>query len=93
MFSVKLIGATKVTKCMWTHANKLSTNGLRFSTSRVIGMLNSIFQSPRCVLLNFNSLEIMFLDRYYTDKHEWIDVKGTIGTVGISQYAQVTIFK
>lgn len=32
----------------------------------------------------------MFLDRYYTDKHEWIDVKDKIGTVGISYYAQVT---
>ncbi|VVC43386.1 Glycine cleavage system H-protein/Simiate,Glycine cleavage system H-protein [Cinara cedri] len=27
-------------------------------------------------------------DRYYTDKHEWIDVKDKIGTVGISHYAQ-----
>lgn len=28
------------------------------------------------------------LDRWYTDKHEWITVDGNIGTVGISNYAQ-----
>jgi hypothetical protein len=25
----------------------------------------------------------------FTDKHEWISVKGNIGTVGITDYAQV----
>lgn len=27
-------------------------------------------------------------ERRYTDKHEWIEVNGKIGTVGISNYAQ-----
>ena len=25
---------------------------------------------------------------YYTKEHEWVDVKGTVGTVGITDYAQ-----
>lgn len=29
--------------------------------------------------------------RLYTDKHEWIEIDKTIGTVGISEYAQVRI--
>ena len=28
------------------------------------------------------------MPRYYTEEHEWIDVDGDIGTVGISDYAQ-----
>ncbi|CAN5497428.1 glycine cleavage system protein GcvH [soil metagenome] len=28
------------------------------------------------------------MSRYYTEDHEWIDVDGDIGTVGISEYAQ-----
>lgn len=28
-------------------------------------------------------------ERFYTEKHEWVSVKGNIGTVGISKYAQV----
>jgi len=67
MFSTKIIGFTKVTKCLWTNTNnapRLSANLMRFSTSGV------------------NK------DRYYTNKHEWIDVNNKIGTVGISHYAQ-----
>lgn len=30
-----------------------------------------------------------FEDRFYTDKHEWVEVNGKVGTIGISQYAQV----
>ena len=28
------------------------------------------------------------MPRYFTEDHEWIDVDGDIGTVGISEYAQ-----
>ena len=28
------------------------------------------------------------MSRYYTEDHEWIDVDGDVGTVGISEYAQ-----
>lgn len=28
------------------------------------------------------------MPRYYTQEHEWIDVEGEVGTVGISDYAQ-----
>ncbi|XP_025408288.1 uncharacterized protein LOC112682045 [Sipha flava] len=66
MFSSKVIGITKITRCTWTNMNNvqmLLTNSMRFSTSSI-------------------------KDRYYTDKHEWIDVNNKIGTVGISHYAQ-----
>ena len=26
------------------------------------------------------------LFRYYTEKHEWVDVNGSIGAVGVSKY-------
>lgn len=29
-------------------------------------------------------------ERLYTEKHEWVLVDGEIGTVGISNYAQVS---
>lgn len=32
------------------------------------------------------------LERRYTDKHEWIEVDGNVGIVGISQYAQVRFY-
>ncbi len=28
------------------------------------------------------------MSRYYTEDHEWVDVDGEVGTVGISDYAQ-----
>lgn len=28
------------------------------------------------------------MSRYYTEDHEWVDVDGDVGTVGISDYAQ-----
>ncbi len=39
---------------------------------------------------SFFSLKAILLseNRRYTDKHEWITVKGNIGTVGITDYAQ-----
>ncbi|XP_060860735.1 glycine cleavage system H protein, mitochondrial [Metopolophium dirhodum] len=61
-----MIRIIKVTNRIWgnvNHAQRLSSNVLRFSISAV-------------------------KDRYYTDKHEWIDVKDNIGTIGISDYAQ-----
>ncbi|RZC39119.1 glycine cleavage system H protein, mitochondrial [Asbolus verrucosus] len=30
----------------------------------------------------------MFAERLYTNKHEWVEVDGETGTIGISQYAQ-----
>ena len=29
--------------------------------------------------------------KYFTEKHEWVDVEGDVGTVGISDYAQVRV--
>ena len=28
------------------------------------------------------------MSRYFTEDHEWVDVDGNVGTVGISEYAQ-----
>ena len=28
------------------------------------------------------------MSRYFTEDHEWVDVDGDVGTVGISDYAQ-----
>ena len=28
------------------------------------------------------------MSRYFTEDHEWIDVDGDVGTVGITEYAQ-----
>ena len=33
---------------------------------------------------------IYFLDRKYSEAHEWITMEGNVGTVGISDYAQVS---
>ncbi|KAL1117461.1 hypothetical protein AAG570_004787, partial [Ranatra chinensis] len=46
---------------------------LQSLTSDVSGLLNS---------------SVLFSGRLYSEKHEWVDVEGSIGTVGISQYAQ-----
>lgn len=32
----------------------------------------------------------LFAGRKYTEKHEWVQVDGDVGVVGISNYAQVT---
>jgi glycine cleavage system H protein len=31
---------------------------------------------------------LLFSDRLYTNKHEWVTVDGSLGTVGISNFAQ-----
>ena len=33
---------------------------------------------------------LLFSERLYTDKHEWVSVDGQTGTIGISHYAQVS---
>ncbi|KAK2720537.1 glycine cleavage system H protein, mitochondrial-like isoform X1 [Artemia franciscana] len=51
------------------------------TSRRVIGSLVKLPQK------HFSTASFL-LGRKYTDKHEWIDVDGKIGTVGISSYAQ-----
>jgi len=34
---------------------------------------------------------LYFTARKYTDKHEWVDLNGNVGTVGISDYAQAAL--
>ncbi|GJQ79605.1 hypothetical protein Trydic_g16447 [Trypoxylus dichotomus] len=61
------------------HGNRLivQTNILKHirSNSVKIGRNISIYRS--CLLV-----------RFYTDKHEWVEIDGKIATVGISNYAQ-----
>jgi len=91
-----MIRIIKVTNRIWgnvNHTQRLSLNVLRFSISAVKGnYMFIIYTSLYIFVLRVNVyLKLKFLDRYYTDKHEWIDVKDNIGTIGISDYAQVTI--
>lgn len=39
-------------------------------------------------MLLFTYWLIDITERWFTEKHEWIEVNGKIGTVGISNYAQ-----
>ncbi|CAH1108318.1 unnamed protein product [Psylliodes chrysocephalus] len=58
----------------------------------------SAFNLVKSGPLNYNSCKVIpryfhlsncaFADRLYTDKHEWVEVSGKVGIIGISQYAQ-----
>jgi len=91
-----MIKIIKVTNCIWrnvNHTQRLSASALCFSTSNVKGNIPiSLYISVHSLIMNIYR-KPLFLDRYYTEKHEWIDVKDNIGTIGISDYAQVTIQK
>jgi len=34
----------------------------------------------------------VFVERYFTEKHEWVDVDNSMGKIGITDYAQVIVF-
>ncbi|KAF0712076.1 Uncharacterized protein FWK35_00035470 [Aphis craccivora] len=59
---------------------------------RIIKVTNCIWRNANhtqrlsASALRFSTSNVK--DRYYTEKHEWIDVKDNIGTIGISDYAQ-----
>lgn len=59
---------------------------------RIIKVTNCIWRNANhtqrlsASALRFSTSNVK--DRYYTEKHEWIDVKNNIGTIGISDYAQ-----
>ena len=36
---------------------------------------------------------LYFSVKYFTEKHEWVEVNGDIGTIGISDFAQVILFE
>lgn len=48
-------------------------------------MVNIIIGHFRTVLL---TRCLVFSARKYTEQHEWIEVQGKIGTVGVTDYAQ-----
>ncbi|GLV33705.1 pumpless [Carabus blaptoides fortunei] len=60
--------------------------------SRQIVSATQIFSNISKVNVNspkfFSLTAYRSADRRYTDKHEWVEVNGNIGTVGISRYAQ-----
>ncbi|KAJ8928990.1 hypothetical protein NQ314_018347 [Rhamnusium bicolor] len=35
-------------------------------------------------------MNVICLERLFTEKHEWVEVNDKIGIIGISQYAQIT---
>lgn len=62
-----------------------------FST-KVIGRLGQELTKTR--VLSANRLIVRLNSTVkYTDKHEWIRVNGNVGTVGITDYAQVFMKK
>jgi len=63
------------------------------SRVQVLGRkLSAVVLSQRCIrpviFRPFSCASAVCTDRLYSDKHEWVEVDGKIGTVGISQYAQ-----
>ena len=50
-------------------------------------MLHS--NASTCIIVN----DIIFSVKYFTEKHEWVEVNGDIGTIGISDFAQVILFE
>ncbi|VDK58901.1 unnamed protein product [Gongylonema pulchrum] len=47
------------------------------------------FFAPICrTITTSNLLYAVFVDRYYTKKHEWVIIEGNTATVGISDFAQ-----
>ncbi|XP_050538270.1 glycine cleavage system H protein, mitochondrial [Daktulosphaira vitifoliae] len=65
-----------------------ATTLVKESLSRCI--VSTIKRTPKVYFANSVrfSTSTFFKARKYTEKHEWIDVKDNIGTVGISNYAQ-----
>lgn len=64
--------------------NQLNVRLINTSTWLSAGKLGNIS------LFFFSIYKLFFiLERKYTDKHEWVQIDGKIGTIGISQYAQV----
>ncbi|XP_050432423.1 glycine cleavage system H protein, mitochondrial [Adelges cooleyi] len=59
--------------------------GLLSRCAAISRMQSSLMLSTN--LMRFSTSNILN-DRQYTEKHEWIEVKDNVGTVGISHYAQ-----
>jgi len=57
--------------------SSFSSNFLKLRSSVAKAPLNRSLYSSK-----------QLLDRFFTEQHEWIDVNGEIGTVGVTDYAQ-----
>ncbi|XP_065162015.1 glycine cleavage system H protein, mitochondrial [Atheta coriaria] len=52
-------------------------------------VFSQIANVNKCETLRLiSTARLLCAERRYTDKHEWIEVDGNVGIVGISQYAQ-----
>jgi len=63
----------------------------RITTSTCARNFSKLYKTNTILLLkyrNFSSAGVLFSERRYTEKHEWVRVDGDIGIVGISDYAQ-----
>merc|ERR1712191_20877 len=63
---------------VFARCNYVSTNLLKLRSTIPAG-----YQLHRTIYLS-KQLQ----DRFFTEQHEWIDVEGGIGTVGVTDYAQ-----
>ncbi|XP_068215247.1 glycine cleavage system H protein isoform X2 [Palaemon carinicauda] len=53
--------------------------------------LPQITPSWQNVARHLSTTECVLGDRKFTEKHEWVDVTGNIGTIGITNYAQESL--
>ena len=53
--------------------------------------LNSIYPSRKQIVRLISTSRCHFAERYFTNKHEWVEINGKIGMVGISDYAQSSL--
>ncbi|XP_017787269.1 PREDICTED: glycine cleavage system H protein [Nicrophorus vespilloides] len=65
---------------------KLITTASRLGNKSVLRQIanRNVCESYRLISCSRH----LFAERLYTDKHEWVEVDGKVGTVGISSYAQ-----
>ncbi|XP_063986573.1 glycine cleavage system H protein [Diachasmimorpha longicaudata] len=70
--------------------SQLVRHSLRsFSCTQTVKIINSCgkssgFEHVRSIV----TTPVVKAERWFTEKHEWVEVNGKIGTVGISDYAQ-----
>lgn len=91
------VGISAFTKFAKINASrKLMSNVRHFSASTSLLAGNHLIFSHRNVQKLFHFLyrkidknHVYFAGRKYTEKHEWVEVNGDVGIVGISSYAQV----
>lgn len=75
----------------FTNFAKISAHTQRLSCIRKFSV-SSVTFTGKILFFCKKSMKIIlnhFIGRKYTEKHEWVQVNGDVGVVGISNYAQV----